>query len=383
MDIKTLILCIFILQSLLLVMRIVVFYGRFRDGITYWTTAGCIEVAMWALIISGGKANSALVGSLALFGFSIGASCLLLSLTQFFELVPNKALIVATAITASAFTFLGQYEFTLATVLLNALLGFISARCIQVLWRQRSAETIRSNRLLMVGFVLFSATAFLRAAEPAIHAQGVWGVNDGQPLRTASLLSAFLSGILINVGFLLLHQDRAWHRHQLLAMSDSLTGLLNRRALDFAAKQEVQRAQRQKYALVVAILDIDFFKKINDSYGHPVGDQALQLFAQLLQKQFRQTDIVARYGGEEFCVILPLGNVESLLNSLNRLKEALESSPLEPQGVYIRFSGGVSVWALGETSLEAAIARADAALYQAKKQGRDRVVVADMTVIKA
>lgn len=372
---ETLVLCILILQTLLLVMRVVVFFGRFRDGIAQWTVAGTIEVAMWVIIIALGKLSPALVGHIALCGFVIGISCLLLSLCKFFSAPDNPTLTYAPVAIALVAVALGYYEADLASLLLNLMLAVQSARCVLIILSNPQEGIHRSCYLLMLGFAIFSLTAIGRAGRIWIP-DGAAGDSIRQASVMLSLMSAFVTGILINIGLLLLHQDRAWHEHRRLAMSDPLTGLLNRRALELAAEREVDRARRQKSPLFVAMLDIDYFKKLNDTLGHQQGDQALKLFAQVVQSQIRKTDVLARYGGEEFCLILPAGSEDSTLKILQRVRDELESTPLEPYNAVLRFSAGVSVWYPGESNIDLAIARSDAALYQAKQQGRNQTAVA-------
>jgi diguanylate cyclase (GGDEF)-like protein len=115
------------------------------------------------------------------------------------------------------------------------------------------------------------------------------------------------------------------------------------------------------------LIDIDHFKNLNDAWGHTPGDQALQLFSSVLQETARNSDTVARYGGEEFCVLLPACSLESAAAFANRLRQRLGETSL-------RFSAGLSTCRPEEHNIQAALARADAALYQAKNEGRDRVV---------
>ncbi len=162
-----------------------------------------------------------------------------------------------------------------------------------------------------------------------------------------------------------------------LAVSDPLTGLPNRRALESVLAREVSRARRHKVPLSVALLDIDFFKRINDEHGHAVGDKALLHFAKLVRKRIRDVDIVSRYGGEEFLLLMPDTPLIGAEYGVNRLLAAMQATPLQlPQGpLTVGFSAGVAQWEQEETA-DAMIARADAAMYAAKAAGRGRVAVA-------
>lgn len=161
-----------------------------------------------------------------------------------------------------------------------------------------------------------------------------------------------------------------------LAHHDVLTGLYNRRHLTQEAESELARAARAHLPTSMVIVDIDFFKKINDRYGHPAGDEVLQQVANLLMVGVRVTDVVARLGGEEFVVLMP----NTARSGAQALAEKLRVS-LEQQALHIRqhrvpvtLSAGVSVLAAGQAgTFEALYAAADKALYAAKINGRNRV----------
>ncbi len=160
---------------------------------------------------------------------------------------------------------------------------------------------------------------------------------------------------------------------------DPLTGLFNRRYLDEALAREITRAQRHGHDVAIAMLDIDHFKRFNDTHGHEGGDVLLAAFAQLVADCARAEDIVCRYGGEEFAVILPGASLaiaaermEALRLRVRRLRAELRGQPLGP----VSISAGVAVFpAHGPTGM-AVLHVADAALYQAKAEGRDRVIAA-------
>ncbi|WP_178863925.1 sensor domain-containing diguanylate cyclase [Thiomicrorhabdus cannonii] len=169
-----------------------------------------------------------------------------------------------------------------------------------------------------------------------------------------------------------------------LATTDALTGLSNRRHFFEVANNEVERARRYDRSMACLMLDIDHFKQINDRCGHAVGDRALIEFAQALNKGLRQEDIVARLGGEEFSVILPeqaleeaVATAERLCQQIARLRVATGlKTPQECEYLSFTVSIGVSVLRDDDASLEMLISRADNALYEAKKQGRNTVVSA-------
>ena len=155
--------------------------------------------------------------------------------------------------------------------------------------------------------------------------------------------------------------------------TDVLTEVANRRGLMQAFEVETARLERQGGELAIGLLDIDNFKKLNDTLGHSVGDIALKSLAGHVQKQLRAVDIVARFGGEEFVVMLPGVVVEEAQVTLTRLQRTLSASLFMHDGreVFVTFSAGVTRYRPGE-ALEAALERADEALYEAKRTGKNR-----------
>ena len=159
-----------------------------------------------------------------------------------------------------------------------------------------------------------------------------------------------------------------------LASTDPLTGLVNRAHFFALAKGEIRRARRYGRPLAVIMADIDHFKRINDTYGHGEGDRALASFADLCRKLVRAEDTVARLGGEEFGLLLPETDADQAMALANRLRAAVEDLHLGSLPAPITISIGISQLLAGETTLDAALSRADQALYAAKRSGRNRVV---------
>jgi diguanylate cyclase len=159
---------------------------------------------------------------------------------------------------------------------------------------------------------------------------------------------------------------------------DQLTGTLNRRGLEDAMQREIARAQRKKSPLSIAILDLDNFKKLNDTYGHQAGDDALVHLTNVVRKTLRPTDTVARYGGEEFVILLAETELQPAVEVMRRLQRELTRRFFlhDNERLLITFSAGVAQLNPNETQ-DAVIARADKAMYQAKLQGKNRVVVAE------
>jgi diguanylate cyclase (GGDEF)-like protein len=167
-------------------------------------------------------------------------------------------------------------------------------------------------------------------------------------------------------------------RSERLAATDPLTGLPNRRALDARLADEIARIRRHERPLCVVMLDIDHFKRVNDTYLHPGGDAVLRQLAAVLRQQVRDVDFVARYGGEEFCLVLPETDVAAGRLVAERIRHAAADTAVQaPGGCEIRFTVSLGVAHADEAPETAAalLAQADQALYTAKSEGRNRVVV--------
>jgi diguanylate cyclase (GGDEF)-like protein len=165
-------------------------------------------------------------------------------------------------------------------------------------------------------------------------------------------------------------------KHRSDAVIDQLTGMLNRHALASRVRELTEQAAITDEPIGLIVCDVDRFKHVNDTFGHAIGDVVLKEIAYLLRKQLRAFDLAYRLGGEEFLVLLPGGNLDSAAALAESLRETIARDPLGP-GVSVSLSLGVCGSRRGEPfEYDSVFARADAALYEAKRTGRDRVCVA-------
>ncbi|MES9969575.1 MAG: GGDEF domain-containing protein [Candidatus Thiodiazotropha sp.] len=161
-----------------------------------------------------------------------------------------------------------------------------------------------------------------------------------------------------------------------LAQVDPLTGIANRRAFAARLNSEVARSDRYGTPLSLVVWDIDHFKRINDTYGHPFGDDVIRCVAQVIESHLRDSDFVARYGGEEFVALLPNCDAEGARLLAEKISQAIQQSGccLNTMGLELTVSGGIASLH-GPGRDETLFKRADDALYRAKVSGRNRVVV--------
>lgn len=200
---------------------------------------------------------------------------------------------------------------------------------------------------------------------------------ENSPMQTYVLLTAFVTLIVSSCGFLLLLRDRTELRIRHLATHDPLIGTWNRRTFIEMSGREMARCKRSNRPMAMLMLDIDYFKRINDSHGHLAGDQVLIRISHALQNCLRPHDLLGRYGGEEFCVLLPETDADGARIIAERLRTAVEKLETLFAGHSLRATVSVGVAAIpgGQmASIDQLLSEADRALYAAKEAGRNRIV---------
>ena len=182
---------------------------------------------------------------------------------------------------------------------------------------------------------------------------------------------------LVSQAAIALENAELHHVVQRQAMTDELTGLANRRRFMEALTAEIDRAERFGTGLTLVLADIDDFKRINDGFGHHVGDEALRRFARLLTGELRDIDVAGRLGGEEFAVLLPETDLEGGFIAAARIRRAVEKSELVlSDRIRIRFTASLGLASYEGDAADTLLQRADAALYKAKADGKNRVSAA-------
>ncbi len=170
--------------------------------------------------------------------------------------------------------------------------------------------------------------------------------------------------------------EKQMEKNELLANTDSLTGIANRRYFFEMAEKMLNRACREKSPLTLMMIDIDFFKKVNDTYGHIIGDHALKYVAETLQRHLREDDVLCRFGGEEFIVLLPDISLEKGIEIAERIRIFFSENDWQYEkdnAIPIKISIGIGAYEK-KTHLREFIHKVDQNLYHAKEKGRDRVI---------
>lgn len=212
----------------------------------------------------------------------------------------------------------------------------------------------------------------------------VYEVEQNTVLSVGSAITGLVAALLLQMMLVSLLVSRLVGRLERLSRHDPLTGLLNRRAMDEQLAKEEHRARRRGGQaggpvggqLAVLMIDIDYFKRLNDSFGHATGDRALQHLATLMGSRLRDIDHLARWGGEEFLALLPATTGADALALAERLCERVRKLPMLADGtpLPLTVSIGVAEWLGPHDSRVHLLDRADRAMYEAKQSGRDRVV---------
>lgn len=322
-------------------------------------------------------------------------------------LVPvQRALLMVTFMALSAMMFMRQFlasretdraaDWALVSLMLLAVASLPITLLTNGQWAFRFGVVYGVGA--MVAILIISVRALLRGYRPALFLLLGWSAFllavVGYLLMLSGLLpyrwyldmaipfGSAIEAILLSVGL----ADRISHQQKLeaqmkveqgrlrhLSETDGLTGLLNRRAFDGQMLDLAMQAARTREGFVVMVLDTDHFKQFNDRFGHLKGDEVLQRLARVMIENARQDDLVFRYGGEEFALLLPRTGIRDGLMIAERIRQRFAAEEFHLPGCSCSVSVGVAAWQPGERGVDV-LSRADLALYEAKAQGRNRVI---------
>ena len=193
------------------------------------------------------------------------------------------------------------------------------------------------------------------------------GANDfiTKPFMPEEMLSRVISSLEM-IYYIKLAEESA--------VKDFLTGLHNRKYLYETGGKLYDNAKRDHLSIVIAMMDIDYFKKINDRYGHEAGDTALRILGSLLKEEFRNSDVVTRYGGEEFCIILTNTEMKYAVNVMESIRKKVESTMIKIHNISFRMTLSIGLNEDMSSSFDQMLALADENLYRAKNEGRNKVI---------
>jgi diguanylate cyclase (GGDEF)-like protein len=353
---------------------------RSPSGVGLWCASLCAQALAFALVGVRAGAGAPMVASIVVVNVATALSLTLqlASLSSFYRHPFARpwhlagalgCALVSLVLAAHPALRIGAFGVAFAAAMV--VIGLCARR-----WQ--GAEPGRGNRLVAYGSFAAAAVLGLRSVAFAIWPERVGALRIG----LVPILSGFAAHavtLATSLGFLLMHRERQERESEQLAMTDALTGVYNRRTLFDLGEKELLRARRTGAALSLVILDVDHFKRINDKYGHLGGDTVLLRFVEVVRGCLRQSDVLTRYGGEEFCILLPgVGRAGARVVG-ERIRSTIEASTFFVGAVPLRVTSSVGVADLptdAKATLSSLVARADQALYVAKRDGRNRVSVA-------
>ncbi len=224
---------------------------------------------------------------------------------------------------------------------------------------------ITAASFIACGYALAQQGQFILTSRPSNWAEEINSIMAIAGLTGIGTLS------------LTLNQIRIANSHKSDAMRDALTGLLNRRAL-FDGRMDIA-----PIGTAVVMMDLDYFKTINDRFGHDSGDQILKAFAELIHANIRANDLAARMGGEEFCIIMPDSSPKASAAVADRIRSQIEAMIVQTANGPVRatVSAGIAIRSAEQETLQSLLNRADAALYEAKASGRNRVQISGFSLV--
>ena len=377
LDTQTLLIVLIVSNLLMAGAMWITFAGRFEAGLGPWTGSLIVQGFSWLLVLSRNDVpdfiSIAVATAFLVYCWSLQVSALL----EFHYKATPRWLLYGPAVIA--FLIVVIYVRDPQARLAVCGLGFGLAQFATgagLLYYRVSAE--KRTRLLLAGsFFVMAGGLFWLAFTAWFEPEAILPTFSPRPAPGGSLLAFYAVTIASSFAFLLMHKERGDREKHELATTDGLTGVYNRRTFKELAEPLLSRARRSRGAVSLLLIDLDHFKRVNDTHGHLAGDEVLAGFAKLTRGCLRKEDLLARYGGEEFVVLLPGTTEPAAIALADRIREEVSEAALCPMNDTVRVT--ISIGIAGESgehlaTLEMLLGRADEALYAAKARGRNCVV---------
>ncbi|MES2610648.1 MAG: GGDEF domain-containing protein [Pseudomonadota bacterium] len=378
-DVPTMLVMI-ILSSLAAALAMaVVTWGKRREGVELWALGLLLNAMAYALFASRGHIHALLsivLGNVLLCGVF---TCMGAAVLQFQgRPLPWPTIAVTPVLMASGMAWFID-DYAARVVVAGLLLGALNLWILWILFIRRASTAGRGVWLVMAALGLQALVFLVRVVVVGGSDQPASGIMQSNGVQTLTFSTTFIELMVATMGFIFMARDRADENNRRMAALDPLTGVANRRAAIAALDRDVARAVRTRESISVMMVDIDHFKRVNDQYGHPVGDQVLCHVVSMLRDRIRSQDLVSRYGGEEFLVVLPDTDLIGAHQLARQLCESVSGARYRHEGKDITVTVSIGVFGgrlePGD-SWDMLISAADRALYRAKELGRNRVEAA-------
>ncbi|MBF7728951.1 GGDEF domain-containing protein [Pseudomonas sp. N040] len=344
--------------------------GRAIGGLGEWSLA-YLQIALWsALTVSFPEWVQLWVPAICLALSMVIAHLLIYEGLRRFLLLRRDYRLSITLLLAS---FAGML---LASALESSALRFLSASTTILLSYLLVLRAIRRSNQHLVASGVFTLLALIMTLAFLLRLASILGGERDISVYALSEMQQFVTLVfallvpMAGMSLVLMVNERVQQRLNEQATRDALTGIFNRRAFLAAAEVELERSRRYGTSLGLVQIDLDHFKRVNDTYGHQAGDRVLVDFAARVSALLRATDVFGRMGGEEFILLLPQTGLDESLQVAERIRSSLAEAQIQPA---YTASFGVATAAGGAPAIEILIGNADAALYRAKSNGRNRV----------
>jgi diguanylate cyclase (GGDEF)-like protein len=355
------------------------FMGRVSGAARYAQAGIILQTAGWIFLLCsstferGGWADH-LLSAMSMGSVSGGMVYNAMAFQLWYGRQPTARVPAAIAVLMTVGYSIGFYNYPFRVGWANGLLALQIAAIIVPLCRTPQVTVGRWRWLLIICLTVQMVVLGCRAVLGAFYTAefpnffGPYLVNRVFALSSNSMM------MMSVVAILLAHRDEAARELERLAALDGLTGALNRRAWLLKSEIDLSRSVRYQQPLGVLMMDLDYFKQINDTHGHAGGDRALQVFVTGLRAVGRAGDQFCRYGGEEFCVLLNCADFAAIMAYDERMRRWLAQHSFSELGFELSYSGGFAMRLHHTDTIENMLQRADVALYHAKSEGRGRTL---------
>lgn len=354
----------------------ITFFGRFQAGLGQWTGALIVQGLAWLLVAATedmtGASWVAVANAALVYSWSLQMSAVL----AFHDKKTPAWLLYGPALLMLGVGAIFMGDARARLIITGLALGGAYLASGIALLHYVAAER-RTRWLLAASFHIMAAGLLWRGFTGWFEPETILPIVGESPVRGASLFAFYSVTLASSFAFLLMHKERADREAYERASTDSLTGVYNRRTFEELAEAQLSRARRQRTPVSLLMLDLDHFKRVNDTNGHQAGDHVLAGFAALVRTCLRKEDLLARYGGEEFVVMLPGATSTQAAALAERIREIVSKAPMKTPSLDIPITVSIGVTSEAGNKLPALddmIARADEALYRAKNEGRNKVV---------